>query len=504
MKKSIQILKRFRIALCLSGMTGWCVFKRFPIALRLSGMTGVGIIGTCLFATNVWALEARLVPNLIMQGESTELVISSDKPLSAPENLKELTQNFMIAGQQQRQSSQFVNGVGSTTYELAFVLFPLRQGEVAVPALKVGSEKTAPLTLKVVDKQQAGESAKDLPILELSADVSDHKPYVGQTIFYTLTLTDGQGVVDGEMIPTKIENARLSQIGQDKVASVIKNGQRVQEISRTYALTPDQAGKMEIDPALFNGQVRYQAQRPSSQHKFFGFADAGLLFDGFLNTTRPVSFTSNPVTIEVQPKPANVSGWWLPSTKVELSADYQVPQIVQVGDTISGKFILTAQEVNANDMPVPRLADSADFRIYPQPEERTTTIQDGHLMGRVSVPFMLIPLKAGKIEIPEVSVNWFNTITKKAKKTSVPARPIMVEQGSVAPVIGPKENQVIPAPVAEKAPTPETTQPAWIWVLVGGMVGLGLGALIVLLWYLVQKHLKKKKEKPLPDFYPFK
>lgn len=462
------------------------------------------LIGVCFWASNVWALEARLVPNPIMQGESTELVLSSDKPLTAPENLKELTQNFMIAGQQQRQSSQFINGVGSTTYELAFVLFPLRQGELQVPALKVGNDKTAPLTLKVVNKSQTGDSAKDLPILELSADVSDHKPYVGQTIFYTLTLTDGQGVVDGEMIPTKIENARLSQIGQDKVESVIKNGQRVQEISRTYALTVDKAGKIEIDPALFNGQVRYQAQRPSSRHKFFGFADAGLLFDGFLNTTRPVSFTSNPVTLEVQPKPANVGGWWLPSSKVELAADYQIPQIVQVGDTISGKFILTALDVNANDMPVPRLTDSSDYRIYPQPEERTTTIQDGHLVGRVSVPFMLIPLKAGQMEIPEVSVSWFNTITKKAEKASVPARPLMVEQGSVAPVIGPKEVQPAPAPTTESAPQAESAQPVWIWVLVGALVGLGLGGVIILLWHFFKKYLNKKKEKPLPDFYPFK
>lgn len=462
------------------------------------------LIGTCLFATNVWALEARLTPNPIMQGESTELVISSDKPLTVPENLKELTQNFMIAGQQQRQSSQFVNGIGSTTYELAFVLFPLHQGEVEVPALKVGNDKTAPLTLKVLDKKQTGESTKDLPILELAADISDHKPYVGQTIFYTLTLTDGQGIVDGEMIPTKIENARLSQIGQDKVESVIKNGLRVQEISRTYALTVDQAGKIEIDPALFNGQVRYQAGRPSSKHKFFGFADAGLLFDGFLNTTRPVSFTSNPVEIEVQPKPANIAGWWLPSPKVELSADYQIPQIVQVGDTISGKFILTAQDVNASDMPVPRLADSADFRVYPQPEVRATFVQDGHLKGQVDVSFTLIPIKAGQVEIPEVSVSWFNTITKKAEKEVVPARPVLVEQGSVAPVIGPKENQAVPVPVTENTPASETAQPIWIWVLVGALAGLGLGGLFVLVWYLAQKHLKKKKEKPLPDFYPFK
>ena len=147
------------------------------------------LMGLCSFATNVWALEARLVPNPIMQGESTELVISSDKPLSVPENLKELTQNFMIAGQQQRQSSQFINGVGSTTYELAFVLFPLRQGELGVPSLKVGNEKTSPLTLKVVDKKQTSDQTKDLPVLELTADVSDHTPYEGQTKTKTKTKT---------------------------------------------------------------------------------------------------------------------------------------------------------------------------------------------------------------------------------------------------------------------------------------------------------------------------
>jgi hypothetical protein len=175
-----------------------------------------------------------------------------------------------------------------------------------------------------------------------------------------------------------------------------------------------------------------------------------------------------------------------------------------VGDTISGKFILTAQDVNASDMPIPRLGDTADFRVYPQPEERATTIQNGHLVGRVSVPFTLIPIKAGQIKIPEVSVSWFNTIAKKAEKARVPARPLLVEQGSVAPVIGPKEKEAIPAPTVKTETQPETAQPIWIWVLVGVLAGLSLGALLVLLWYLIQKHLKKKKEKPLPDFYPFK
>ena len=467
-------------------------------------MKKILFIGLCSVATNVWALEARLSPNPIMQGESTELILSSDQPFSVPENLNELTQNFMLAGQQQRQSSRFVNGVGSTTYELAFVLFPLRQGDLTLPSLKVGNEKTTPLTLKVLDKKQ-NQVNQNLPPLELSASVSDAKPYVGQTLFYTLTLTDGQGIVDGEMIPAQANGIKLSQIGQDKANSVLKNGQRVNEIERTYTLIPDQTGKIEIPPALFNGQVAYRAARPTNKNKFFGIADAEMLFGNFFNATRPVSFTSNPITIDVQPKPAGIKGWWLPSTKVELNADYQIPDIIRVGDTLSGKLILTAQDVNANDMPVPRLTDSADFRIYPQPEERTTSIVNNHLQGRVSVAFMLIPLKVGQTEIPAVSVDWFNTTTKQQEKASVPARPLMVEQGSVAPIIGPTTQAppTMPKPTATASLPTDSSPYAWLWIIAGILIGTAVGILSMLFWYH-KKMNTTKKQKPLPDFYAFK
>lgn len=468
-------------------------------------MKKIILIALCFTLTDVWALEARLVPNPIMQGENTELIISSDKPVSVPENLKELTQNFMIAGQQQRQSSHFVNGIGSTTYEVAFVLFPLRGGKLQIPPLKVGQEQTNPLTLEVVDKKQ-NTTFKDLPILELSADVSDHTPYVGQTIFYQLTLTDGQGVLDGEMIPAKTEGIKLAQIGQDKADTVLKEGQRVHEIQRMYSLTLDQAGQIEIPPALFNGQVAYQAPRPTNKHKFFGIADAELLLNSFFNASRPVSLTSNPVTIKVHPKPDYIKGWWLPSSKVELSADYQIPDIVQVGDTLSGKLILTAQDVNANDMPVPRFPASADFRVYPQPEERTTTIQNNHIQGRVSVSFMLIPLKAGQTEIPEVAVEWFDTLTQKRAIASVPARPLMVEQGQIAPVIGPSTQVPPKSPdvQVQKKQEPEEPSYTWAWVVLGVLLGLIVGALVVFLWQHHKAMNKAKKEKPLPDFYAFK
>ena len=230
-----------------------------------------------------------------------------------------------------------------------------------------------------------------------------------------------------------------------------------------------------------------------------------MLFGNFFNTTRPVSFTSNSITIDVQPKPAGIKGWWLPSAKVELNADYQIPDIVRVGDTLSGKLILTAQDVNANDMPVPRLTDSADFRIYPQPEERTTSMVNGHLQGRVSVAFMLIPLKAGQIEIPAVSVDWFNTTTKQQEKASVPARPLMVEQGSVAPIIRPTSQgpSTTPKPSIPNSLPANAPSYTWMWIVAGVLIGTAIGVLGMLFWYH-KKMNTTKKQKPLPDFYAFK
>ena len=45
---------------------------------------------------------------------------------------------------------------------------------------------------------------------------------------------------------------------------------------------------------------------------------------------------------------------------------------------------------------------------------------------------------------------------------------------------------------------------SWIWAIVGVLFGIIVGALLVFLWHIHKTHSKQKKEKPLPDFYPFK
>ena len=70
------------------------------------------------------AIAIRFKPNPVVKGEAVEMILASDKPFEGVPNLDILKKNFLIGGQQQRQSSQWINGKGSTSYELSYTLFP--------------------------------------------------------------------------------------------------------------------------------------------------------------------------------------------------------------------------------------------------------------------------------------------------------------------------------------------------------------------------------------------
>ena len=87
-------------------------------------------------------ITVQVLPNPVVYGNPVELTISSDKAFTAGPNLSVLEQDFILGGQQHRQSSQWINGVGKTQHELIYTLFPNKTGKLEIPELQFGSEKT--------------------------------------------------------------------------------------------------------------------------------------------------------------------------------------------------------------------------------------------------------------------------------------------------------------------------------------------------------------------------
>ena len=116
-------------------------------------MKKISFLCALLCACSALAVEVSLSANEVFQGDSLSLRLTDSKPIDQVD-LAPLSKDFMLGGQQRGQSSRFINGVGSTTYELGVVLFPTHAGKIQIPALKVGNEMTEALTLTVKTPQK--------------------------------------------------------------------------------------------------------------------------------------------------------------------------------------------------------------------------------------------------------------------------------------------------------------------------------------------------------------
>ncbi len=447
--------------------------------------------------------DIAFVPKTVQQGNGVELVFSSDQPFQGVPNLDVLQKDFVIGGQQQKQSAEWINGKGSTTYQLIYTLFPNKSGKIVVKGLKIGSEVLPEIAL-MVDKNATYEAEGSL---SLSVECPHTALYPAQKLFCQVTLIDTMGLVGGEIFPPEIKSGTLEQVLPLMPLSQTGSQKTYQSI---FAFTPTQSGKIEMAPFTFKGEVRLKTSPPFRVNSMFD-----LVVLGVKNTaTKPVIAQSKPLFLTVKEKPATYQGWWLPSPKVTLSEKYEMPTALHTGEPIMRILTLTAENVSAANLPVPSVPQTAGFKIYTNPEQRTDLPNGAEL----SVSMTFIPTQAGALVLPAITVPWFNPETNTIQEARVPEKEVFVSAAEIVsnPPETQKEELNTTHPVASKEvlPQPAETvqQPVagsgnlpWVWIALGIILAFvgGIVVTILVLKHHAKQPLEAKKKKPLPDLYPF-
>ena len=439
-------------------------------------------------------IEARFVPNPVRSGQSVELIFSSDKEFQHQPNLTVLEKDFLIGGQSRRKSAQWINGKGSTSYELAYTLFPNKSGKIVIDQLKVGTENIDPLTLTV-----SGQ-ATTAPQLQLSVNCPADAADPSQKIVCLATLTDQAGITEGQIIPPATDAGSWEQVQQ--LQPIQRNSNNV-VYQAAFAFTPKDGGAINMNPFTFQGAAILDTRpQNTSYHSLLDFMVAGF----GLQATQPVSVSSPTFTIHVKEKPKDYEGWWLPSTQVALTENYQIPDKIMVGEPIIRTVTLTARNVPATQMPVPTAPMTNGIKVYTNPEKR----QDSGDTGSVSVEMTFVPTEDGTLTLPEIRVPWFDTQTAQTKMATLPAKQItVIAESPVGTAPTPVATQ--PVPVQPVAAPEQLSAPTSIgglsltWVLVAAGLAFVLGIILTALIFLRLGHrsTKREKKKPLPDLYPF-
>ncbi|MDY6832281.1 MAG: BatD family protein [Thermodesulfobacteriota bacterium] len=329
-------------------------------------------------------------------------------------------QDFDVVSRGTAQSLRIINGKTSREMRYTYVLVPLKEGALSIPALPVTIDKetfhTEAITIRVAEEDRpAMQGASDV-FAEVT--VSDPSPYVGQQVVCRVSLYHAVRIADAGLSSGPVFDGFTPKIvSNDRSYTKIISGRRYDVTELVYVLTPEQVGTFEV------GATRIRCNVISRQQRNRGFP-----FDTFFDDTRlvPRVISANPVSVRVRPLPpysgtvpfSGLVGEFDLSAKTDRTS-------VHAGDSVNLTVTIKGKG-NVQDAPLPDIDLDNAFKVYADvPVDDTTANEDG-VSGKKTFPVALVALFPGDYIIGPFSVVYFDTARGEYKTASTTALPITV------------------------------------------------------------------------------
>ena len=418
-----------------------------------------------LAATRAWLEQPQ-----VTLGQAVTLNVETDA-VSATPDLTPLMRDFDVEGQSDSRSVRMVNGRMSASTTFSLTLRPRRAGTLAIPALQVGNERTAPLTLEVGATATARAASNGLVFVE--TEVDDPNPYVQQSVGVTVRLYYATPLVSGQLDLDPPDGALLQRVGEIVQSSREIDGRRYSTAERRFLLVPERSGALILPGARFEGR------------------GAGGWMDDLLGgNSRQVNITGAPRTVQVRPQPAGAPQPWLPVRDLRMRYT-AVPQQLRTGEagtlTIE-TTVVGATQAQLPELPTPSIPGAQVFAEPPQFDERFV---GGTPQVTLTRRYSVVPSQAGRLVVPGTAMAWWDVRAGAARRATLPdlTLPVVVGTGSPSsvPVAGEaRGTATLPAgPDDDILLEGERRVPPHLWPWLAA--GFAVLWLITLLWALTRR-----------------
>ena len=353
--------------------------------------------------------RAWLDRDRIALGETTTLNIQTDQPSVDSPDYAPLLADFEVSGNSSSRQFELVNGAGSTKLLFAVALQPRRDGVLQVPSLRVGGERTQPLSLTV--SPQSTVPAQD-GLVFVESEVDAQQPYVQQAVGYTVRLYSATPLLSGQLDQEAPPGASLQRIGEDTQYQRDLGGRRYKVIERHYLLIPERSGAMTIPGARFNGNAAS------------GFFD-DLMGEG----QRDLHAASAPRQIVVRPAPASAPPPWLPLRELQLNY-LATPQNMRAGEAATVTIEALADGATAAQLPELQISAGNDAQVFADPAQSDDSFDQGRPQVREVRRFSIVPSRAGTLRIRGPRLSWWDVQAGVARTASLPDLVVQVAPGA--------------------------------------------------------------------------
>lgn len=425
------------------------------------------------------ATRASLDRNRIALGESVTLTIETDQAAALPD-LSPLAADFELSGQSSSRQMQMVNGAVTSKTTHAISLTPRREGMVAIPALQVGAQRTAPLVVSV-DAPSSVASTRGNATAFLETVVDDPDPYVQQSVGVTVRLFYAVPLASGQLDLDTPEGASLQRIGEDVQSSREVNGRRYNVVERRFLLVPERSGALSIPGA-----------------RFVGRGSGGWMDDFLGGNSREMRANGAPKTINVRAQPANAPQPWLPLRDLRLRY-VAAPQTLRAGEAAELVVEVIAQGATQAQMPELAAPSVSGAQVFAEPPQYNETFNGGSPQVKLTRRYSIVPNGAGKLSVPGLKMAWWDVRTGAAKTAALPDLNLTVAPGSGGFASTVLPDATAPADAAgnlQVAADDGMRIPArvWVWLAVG-FAGLWL---LTLIWALQHRRIPVAREGGVP------
>ena len=336
--------------------------------------------------------------------------------------------NFkVLAGPSQSSSFSSINGRTSYKLTYTYVIQPLRKGSFTIPSASVSYNgeiiKSNTVRIVVSDAIEIPEDPDDPRYvaqqnIHLVAEVSDLRPYVGESISVVYKLyvnTNFVNVQNTREVSSPSFNGFWNQNIEVK-KWVAQNGTYGGKphrfvIVRKTVLIPHKAGKLEIEPL----EMEITAGIPMGRRDFFG----NMLMNDVSFTLTSGKKVINVKQLPAENKPFNFAGavgdykFSVTPSKTDLNAN----ESAQIAVELKGQG-------NLKLVKLPGIETASGLEVYdPEHKESIKTTLRG-LTGKIVDQYAVVPQSRGKFKIPSVSFSYFNP--KDEKYHSVTTDPIVL------------------------------------------------------------------------------
>ena len=450
-------------------------------SFQFSWLANAASVTLTLALTMSGVAEASIIASVdrsdIELNESFTLKITVDTAIDTEPDSSALEADFYVGTRSQLSNTTIVNGQISRSRTWTYVLMAKREGNLEIPPVIIGSERSEPVPINVRAPSNALPGEADIFV---TTEVDHTDSFVQAQLLYTVKVYRSVATRQPRLSEPDIGGVEvlIEVAGEERSYESILNGKAYNVVERIYAIFPQESGQIAIAPARFEARV---------------------LRDGRI-TGRKI-FESEAIDVAVNPIPPPPDGHpdavWFPARAVTLSEDWsREPDRLPAGEPITRHITVTALGQLSTQIPIVDPAVSDTIKIYPDKPELRDRAEASGIRAVRKDQYAMIGVSPGVVDLPELQLPWWNIDEGEWQLATLPGTSINILPSPNAAIVPPT---ITEAPVSqpELSVSGNLVVQSYFWRRVSEALA-GIWLLTVVAWWWTRRPVSNTPQEPAP------